>query len=79
MAIRDGELEELGVRLVDEATTDVVRPGDTLIIRMERHLSMAEYHDTMDFLRDMLPSNLNFVILSGMDEIRVYRPGGEGM
>lgn len=76
--VRDGELEELGVRLVDEAKTDVVRPNDTMIIRLKRHISMQEHHDLMDYLRDMLPGTLNFVVISGVDEIRVFRPeGGE--
>jgi hypothetical protein len=78
MDFREGELEELGVRLVDEVTTDVMRPGDTLVVAMKRQITDLDFHHLMDYVRECIPG-VKVLVLSETGGIRVFRPDGEGM
>lgn len=52
----------------------VVRPGDTLILSFDRHLTDAEYTRIREDLRACLPGIANLAVVEGASAMAVYRP-----
>lgn len=52
----------------------VIEPGDRLVLRFARQLSMAEAVEIKGRLRALLPDCGEPVIVCGVDELGVYRP-----
>lgn len=67
-------IEALVPALHKEIRSQVVRPGDTLLLVMKRRLSDQEHHEIHDRLMELLPERLHVLLLTEVDEIRVYRP-----
>jgi hypothetical protein len=78
MNLREGELEELGVRLADEVKTTVMRPGDTLVLSMPRRITDMEYHHMVDVIHEYVPG-VKVLIFPEAGDVRVFRPDGEKM
>jgi hypothetical protein len=76
MAFRDGEIEALGVRLADEVKTLVIRRGDTLVLTTERRVTDQDFHEMMDYIRELVPG-VRVLIIPEIGDIRVFRPEPE--
>ena len=55
----------------------VIRPGDTLVLRVARNISAAEADRARQRIRDELPGLAAVVILTGFDQLAAYRPDGD--
>lgn len=60
--------------VADEAL--IVRPGDVLLLRLDRVLSDYDIDIVKQRVGNLLPELGGIVVLSGVQGIAVYRPGG---
>lgn len=68
------DAERVEVQLMAEA--NVVRPGDTLLVRIAGEFTAAQAERVSDALRDQLPG-VKVCVISGVDGVNVYRPTSE--
>ncbi|MEU9199426.1 hypothetical protein [Streptomyces sp. NPDC048332] len=66
-------LSALDVRLTEAA---VIRPGDTVLIRIPSAFTDAQRQIVRKALERELP-DVSVVIVSGTDSMHVYRPAGD--
>lgn len=59
------------------ADLSVIRPGDTVLVRMHRDIPLVQAHTVAERLRDRLP-DVEVIVLTGADAIAVYRPDPPG-
>ena len=52
----------------------IVRPGDTLLLRTDQHLSDAELDELRERVREKLPDLAGIAVLEGFTALAVYRP-----
>ncbi|WND33964.1 hypothetical protein RI578_06505 [Streptomyces sp. BB1-1-1] len=69
--------EQVTVRVDFEAQLSVIRPGDTVLVRVARDTPPVQLERLADRLRERLPS-VEVLLLAGVDGIDVYRPGEAG-
>jgi hypothetical protein len=80
------DLREVGFTWTDEAadrlaeldgmfTPLVIQPGDTLIVRARHTISLAQADQLRRLLRERLPLLSDVLVLGGLDELAVFRPG----
>jgi hypothetical protein len=62
----------IDVRLSADLT--VIRPGDTILVRMHRDAPSQQLLAVAERLRDRLP-DVEVLVLAGADGIDIYRPG----
>lgn len=55
------------------ADLTVIRPGDTVLVRMQRDIPRVQLETVADRLRERLPG-VEVLLLTGVDGIDVYRP-----
>jgi hypothetical protein len=58
----------------------VVRPGDTLIVRVKENVSLAELAEVRRALGEQLPNqlpNIKVVVIPAAEQILIYRPGAK--
>jgi len=55
------------------ADLTVIRPGDTVLVRMPRDAHRVQLETVSDRLRERLPG-VEVLLLAGVDGIDVYRP-----
>lgn len=65
--------EQVNVRIV-EAQLSVVRPGDKVLVRMQRDLTPGQVRDVAEQLRERMP-DVDVCVICGVDGIDVYRAG----
>lgn len=65
--------EGVEFRLADAV---VVRPGDTLVVSVPRHLSAAEADELSASMRESLPG-VKLVVIDQCTGLAVYRPEAE--
>lgn len=68
----------VGLAAEQEIKTGVVRPGDTIIVGFNRRLNMAEHNEMQNRLRVLFP-DVKVIVFPEVEELRVFRPDGEGM
>ncbi|MEU0426447.1 hypothetical protein ABZ235_23110 [Streptomyces canus] len=51
----------------------VIRPGDTILVRMPRDTPCVQLETVADRLRERLPG-VEVLLLAGVDGVDVYRP-----
>lgn len=61
--------------LLDDARLDVIRPGDTLVVRAAGSWTQQQAHFAKAFIEERLPG-VTALVLAGVDQLAVYRPGG---
>jgi hypothetical protein len=52
----------------------IIRPGDTLIIRVKRDLAYPEFHELVERIGERLPGLRDRVLVINADQVLVYRP-----
>lgn len=55
------------------ADLTVIRPGDTVLVRMPRDTHRVQLETVADRLRERLPG-VDVLLLAGVDGVDVYRP-----
>lgn len=55
----------------------VIRPGDTLLLRLERPLSMDEYDLLSTHLKETVPGLTDVAFIYGVADWAVFRPEPE--
>ncbi|MFF3848035.1 hypothetical protein [Streptomyces sp. NPDC002328] len=63
---------DLTMRMTVETT--VIRPGDTVLVRMPSGTPAVQMERIVDRLRERLPG-VEVLLLAGVDGVDVYRPG----
>jgi hypothetical protein len=69
------EAEQGSAQLPSAAEAVIVRPGDTLVIRIDQRLSGQEIDELQAHLGGQMPG-VKVVVLDGVAQLLVYRPGG---
>ena len=68
---------QAGIMATLPGTSAVIRPGDTVLIRMHRDAPRVQLLAVAERIRDRLP-DVEVIALAGADGIDVYRPKEEG-
>lgn len=61
------------VDLKPGTTTATIHPGETLIIGMNRHVTMAEVHEMEEIFSDRIPG-VQIVVVPNASNLAVYEP-----
>lgn len=68
--------EQVDVRIV-EAELSVIRPGDKVLVRLPGDTRPVQAQYIAERLRERMP-DVEWLVVSGVDGIDVYRPGEAG-
>lgn len=66
-------MTELENALVNVRMAAVVRPGDTLVLALEHHISDQEHSEMRNAIREYLPKDVRVMVVSGALELAIVR------
>ncbi|MFI7394025.1 MULTISPECIES: hypothetical protein [Streptomyces] len=59
------------------ADLTVIRPGDTVLVRVPSDIPAEQIRRIVDQLKERMPDVADVLVLAGADGIAVYRPNDE--